>query len=398
MRWKRVASRGTAGFLLLVVLAGVCSGQTITKIQMDVKAEGWGSGHSTPSFSADTASAYCRVEVEIPPQGASLSYTLTLTWYAPDGTVYQTNSWDLTRDAYYYTTYQRVGVLAIRGTRAATLLGQWRVTAAIRFGKARKDVRFEITPAGGTGASQGPRGSTPSPTPTARAPLPAGAGWPDVIAWARPAVVFIQGETAERDEEGNKLYSFGSGVIISADGYILTAAHVIADVVGEIEVLVGESQVYTATVVKTHSKWDPEEFLSGDVALLKIPASGLAWLPLGASEELMPEEEIRVLGYPRAGLGLGMIPAAGKALGIRRLPSGVHYVQIEVTMYDKGHSGGPVINSRGQVVGIAKGTSTFSDTGITHQLAVATATIKEIVPSHLLGLVLPMLLATNPTH
>jgi S1-C subfamily serine protease len=210
-----------------------------------------------------------------------------------------------------------------------------------------------------------------------------------VIAWAKPAVVFIHGETAERDAGGDKLYSSGSGVLISADGYILTAAHVLSDVVGEISVLVGESQTYKATVVTIHPQWDPDEFLSADVALLKIAASGLPWLPLGAAETLKPEEEIRVLGYPRAGLGLGMIPAAGKALGIRRLASGVHYVQIEVTMYDKGHSGGPVINSRGQVVGIAKGTSTFTDTGIVHQLAVATATIKEILPAHLQGLLSP---------
>jgi len=219
-----------------------------------------------------------------------------------------------------------------------------------------------------------------------------------VIAWAKPAVVFILGETAERDGEGNKIYSSGSGVIISADGYILTAAHVLSDVVGEIEVLVEESRVYKATVVKTHPKWDPDEFLSGDVALLKIPASGLAWLSVGASEALKPEEEIRVLGYPRAGLGLGLIPAGGKALGVRSLPSGVSLLQIEVSTYDKGHSGGPVINSRGQVVGIAMGWSTSSDTGVTHQLAVATDTIKAILPSHLLRLVLPMILAASPTH
>ena len=397
MPWKKVASRGVVGFLLLAALAGACSGQTITKIQMDTKDEGWGTGHSTPSFSADTTYAYCKVEVEIPPQGASLSYTLTLTWYAPDGTVYQTDSWDLSRDAYYYMIYQRVGKLAIAGTRAATLPGQWRVVAAIRFEKSRKDVRFEITSSAGTVTPPQTTRPTPAPTPAPRTPLPAGAGWSDVIAWAKPAVVFIEGETTDQDEEGNKLYATGSGVIISADGYILTAAHVISDMVGDIKVLVGESEVYKATLVKTHPKWDPDEFLSGDVALLKISASGLAWLSLGASEALKPEEEIRVLGYPRAGLGLGMIPASGKALGLRSLPSGVSLLQIEASTYDKGHSGGPVINSRGQVVGIAKGTYTSGDTGVTHQLAVATATIREILPAHLLGLVLPMVLATVPT-
>lgn len=393
-------ARGIVGVVLGGVLAGTVFGigwgqrVAIVSLQMDVKEEGWGTGHSTPSFSSATAYAYCRVEVEVPRQAAALSYTLVLTWYNPQGKVYQTDTWELGRDPGYYIIYQRVGKLAIAGTTAATMLGEWRVVASIRFEGISKTVRFSIVGS----ASPGP-GGTPAPPPTpptpTRPPLPAGVGWPDVIAWAKPAVVFIEGETAKRDEAGNILYSNGSGVIISPDGYILTAAHVLSDVVGEIRVVVGEAQVYKATLVKTHPKWDPKEFLSADVALLKISGSGLPWLPLGISEDLKPEEEVRVLGYPRAQLGLGMIPAVGKALGVRRLPSGVSYLQIDASTYDKGHSGGPVINLRGQVVGIAKGTTTFPDTGVTHQLAVATATIREIVPTHLLGL-FPTVLALAP--
>ena len=49
---------------------------------------------------------------------------------------------------------------------------------------------------------------------------------------------------------------------------------------------------------------------------------GYPGFPLGVSEDLKPEE-VRVLGYPRAELKLGIIPAVGIALGVRRLPSGV---------------------------------------------------------------------------
>lgn len=375
----------------LVFLVGVillpAMAQTIIKIQMDTREEGWGTGHSTPSFPADTDYAYCKVEVEIPRQGASLSYTLVLTWYAPDGTVYQTNTWELARDAYYYMIYQRVGKLAIRGTRAAELIGEWRVVASIKFTSEKKTVRFKIVP-----AQQSPVTPVPPsriepvvPVGTVRSPLPPGTAWPEVIAWAKAAVVFIQGPSGEVDEGGNKLYVYGSGVIISSDGYILTAAHVISDIVGEIEVLVGESKWYKARVVQKHPKWDPKaEGFSGDVALLKIEAMGLDSLPIGNSEDLNPEEEVRVLGYPRAGaLGLGLIPAAGKALGVR-IKGELAFLQIEVSPYDRGHSGGPVINRRGQVVGIAMGTYTSKETGAVHQLAVATKTIKEIVPPSLL--------------
>jgi S1-C subfamily serine protease len=383
---SRLAIRATGVFLLLVVLAGSGLGQKVTKIWMDTQAEGWGTGLSVSTFTTDTEYAYCRVEVEMSPQGAAPSYTLVLTWYAPDGKVYQTDKWELPRDPNYWYIYQRVGKLKIAGTRAAELIGKWRVVAKIQFEKGGKDVEFTIVPAP-------PR--TPwivppaSPPRAAQTPPPVGGSWPDLIAWAKPAVVFIQGDSGETDEEGNKIYVYGSGVIISSDGYILTAAHVVQDIVGKIEVLVEESKVYEAAVVKVHPKWDPKsEGFSADVALLKISASGLHWLSLGDSTALKPEEEVRVLGYPRAGLGLGLIPAGGKALGLRKTQDFV-LLQIEVSPFDKGHSGGPVIDAQGRIVGIAIGTYTSKETGVVHQLAIATPTIREILPAHLIGEFLP---------
>jgi len=108
-------------------------------------------------------------------------------------------------------------------------------------------------------------------------------------------VVWILAETP-------KGTSAGSGAIISPDGYILTAAHVIEGA-SRIKVVVEESREFWASVVNADYK--------ADVAILKIPTSGLTWFALGDSDKVAIEEQIRVLGYPLPGAGVGLIAVAG---------------------------------------------------------------------------------------
>jgi len=200
--------------------------------------------------------------------------------------------------------------------------------------------------------------------------------WSDLIRQATPAVVYIQvqvdGGTAS-----------GSGAIISPDGYILTAAHVIEGA-SSITVIVEEESQCAASVSQVDYDMD--------VAVLKISATNLTWLALGDVKALIPDEEIRLLGYPRQSLGFGMIIGRGVYLG-HRATSDVELLQIEISPFDHGHSGGPIINANGEIVGVAVGTSVaaeslFPELGeegpyvlYEHQLAVSVDSATEIIPS-----------------
>jgi len=215
--------------------------------------------------------------------------------------------------------------------------------------------------------------------------------WSPLIEAAKPAVAWIQAETAE----GTKA---GTGAIISPDGYILTAAHVIAGATG-IRVLVDETQEYVASVVSADSK--------SDVAVLKISGSDLIWLALGDSDALALDQEIRLLGYPVQDIGFGLIIGRGFFLG-RRATADAELLQLEVAPFDHGHSGGPVLNAQGEIVGVAVGAyvvaeKIFPDLAASpviireHKLAVAVNSAKRLIPSGVLPTVPSPVRPATPT-
>jgi WD40 repeat protein len=183
--------------------------------------------------------------------------------------------------------------------------------------------------------------------------------WASLIQAAKPAVVWILAETP-------KGTSAGSGAIISPDGYILTAAHVIEGA-SRIKVVVEETREYWASVVNADYK--------ADVAILKIPASGLTWFALGDSDKVAIEEQIRVLGYPLPGAGVGLIAVAGVIQGTRVL-AGVKLLQHNASTAS-GHSGGPVINAQGEIIGIHSARLTDQPE---YRLAVAVNEAKRLIP------------------
>ncbi|AHL74588.1 serine peptidase [Stutzerimonas stutzeri] len=136
--------------------------------------------------------------------------------------------------------------------------------------------------------------------------------------------------------------SLGSGFIISADGYVLTNNHVVADA-DEIIVRLPDRSELEATLVGA----DPRT----DVALLKIEGTGLPTVKLGKSSSLKTGEWVLAIGSPFGfdhTVTAGIVSATG-----RNLPneSYVPFIQTDVAI-NPGNSGGPLFNLQGEVIGI----------------------------------------------
>lgn len=137
-------------------------------------------------------------------------------------------------------------------------------------------------------------------------------------------------------------HSLGSGFIISADGYIITNHHVIADA-DEIIVRQDNRSELEAEVIGS----DPRS----DIALLKVKASGLPVVKLGDSTRLKVGEWVLAIGSP---FGFDSTVTAGIVSATQRsLPSDsyVPFIQTDVAI-NPGNSGGPLINLNGEVIGV----------------------------------------------
>jgi serine protease Do len=142
----------------------------------------------------------------------------------------------------------------------------------------------------------------------------------------------------------------GSGFIVSPDGVILTNAHVVADA-DEVTVKMQDRREYRAKVLGS----DPKT----DVAVLKIDAKNLPVVPLGSTRNLQVGEWVMAIGSP---YGLESTVTAGvvSAKGRRLDDGGVQFIQTDVAV-NPGNSGGPLFNTRGEVVGI--NSQIFSQSG-----------------------------------
>jgi len=139
--------------------------------------------------------------------------------------------------------------------------------------------------------------------------------------------------------------SLGSGVIVSPDGYILTANHVVEDA-DEIKVAIGdneEDKEYTARVVGT----DPPT----DVAVLKIDAKNLPAITFGDSAQLEVGDVVLAIGNP-FGLGqsvtMGIISGLGRHYGMNGYEN---FIQTDAAI-NKGNSGGALVDAYGRLIGI----------------------------------------------
>ena len=142
-----------------------------------------------------------------------------------------------------------------------------------------------------------------------------------------------------RDYEARSL---GSGFIISADGFILTNAHVV-EAAEDINVKLSDKREYKAKVIGADKRTD--------VAVIKIEASGLPAVKIGDPERLKVGEWVLAIGSPfgfESTVTAGIVSAKGRSLPQENY---VPFIQTDVAI-NPGNSGGPLFNLKGEVVGI----------------------------------------------
>lgn len=172
----------------------------------------------------------------------------------------------------------------------------------------------------------------------------------DLVAAVRDTVVYIEVYTSYRGEE--VLYGSGSGIVISADGYILTNAHVVDDMdkytvqINDTDPKTGEVSIEKFDAVLIGSDTDT------DLAILKIDATGLQTAVLGDSDELHLGDDCVVIGNP---LGLETSVSKGIISGLNRQISSnqrsLSSIQTDAAI-NSGNSGGAMFNMYGEVVGV----------------------------------------------
>jgi serine protease Do len=147
--------------------------------------------------------------------------------------------------------------------------------------------------------------------------------------------------------------SLGSGVIISSDGYVITNNHVVGEHVSQITIALPDKREIKGKVIGT----DP----TTDIALLKIPATGLPVIAWGDSSQLKVGEWVLAIGSPfqlSQTVTAGIVSATGRAnMGFADYED---FIQTDAAI-NPGNSGGALINSRGELVGI--NTGIYSESG-----------------------------------
>jgi len=150
------------------------------------------------------------------------------------------------------------------------------------------------------------------------------------------------GPRGQAPQQEFKSQSLGSGFIISADGYVLTNAHVI-NAADEVIVKLSDKREFKAKIIGSDRRTD--------VALLKIDASGLPKVSIGDPNQLKVGEWVAAIGSPfglENTMTAGIVSAKGRALPQENF---VPFIQTDVAI-NPGNSGGPLFNLKGEVVGI----------------------------------------------
>jgi len=164
----------------------------------------------------------------------------------------------------------------------------------------------------------------------------------------------------------------GSGVIISEDGYIVTNNHVIENAT-EIEITLNDKQTYEAKLIGT----DP----ANDIALIKIDAENLPYVTFGDSDNVKVGEWVLAVGNPfnlTATVTAGIVSAKGRDISGGRNYRTKSYIQTDAVV-NPGNSGGALVNTRGELIGINTMISSTTGSYIGYSFAVPSNIAKKVI-------------------
>ncbi len=185
-----------------------------------------------------------------------------------------------------------------------------------------------------------------------------------------PVLDWFYGDQNKRPRE---VSGYGSGVIITSDGYIITNNHVIENA-ENVEVKLNDNRIYTAKVVGR----DP----STDVALLKVEAENLPFIRYGDSDQLKLGEWVLAVGNPfnlTSTVTAGIVSAKGRSLGILDADNRVEsFIQTDAAL-NMGNSGGALVNTKGMLVGITSAILSPSGAYAGNSFAIPVNIVKKIV-------------------
>jgi len=229
-------------------------------------------------------------------------------------------------------------------------------------------VVFSFTSCSGQSKELNFGSAKPAPTIEPTAPVALPGSYADLVSRVSPAVVTIRSTERARapqqfpfmddptfreffgdrfpqqQQPPQRVQGVGSGVIVNGDGYILTNHHVVDGAI-EIKVELTDNRTFTAKLVGS----DPPS----DLAVLKIDAKNLPSLSLGDSDKVRVGDPVLALGNP-LGIGQtvtsGIVSAKGRATGLSD-GSFEDFLQTDAAI-NRGNSGGALVNTSGELIGI----------------------------------------------
>jgi serine protease Do len=227
------------------------------------------------------------------------------------------------------------------------------------------------------------RGAGAAPVATVLSP-----NWVEIARAVKPAVVNVSVRSTQKADtdiedffgqfgfrqfggpgQRRMVRGLGSGFVINPDGYIVTNNHVV-DGATDIRVKISDGRELTAKVVGRDEKTD--------LALIKVDATGLPVIPLGDSSRLEVGEPVMAVGNPfglEQTVTTGIVSATGRTIGEGPYDD---FIQTDASI-NPGNSGGPLINARGEAVGINAAIVSGTGGSVGIGFAIPTNLVKPVV-------------------